>query len=359
MVRLRKKFDEERQDKGRHAYTTIKLQQFLIGICLTLIRMNEEDSSSGEFPLVPLLCDSKPFSIVRYFEHALYEVANVIPVYLDVHEWFIKKLSIPSLLYKLLNLRLSRVKPIPREPDTVLMVEPPIKRPYDLGKFRNSIKVFYALDPHTSNAMQAYRKCELWNYDFVFVGQKDYIWMFKEMGCDKVFWLPYAYDPRIFREIPGLQMVYDVTFLGYMNEERRHMLDALKKRFKMFTTDSGKFAFMHDASSVYSKSKIVLQISNNKTLGSRIFEAMGCRRMVLADRIKNGLEDIFKEGTHIALYSDLDELIELIKYYLEDEGRRELLANNGYRLVRTSHTYKHRVITMMESLGIKLPQSFT
>lgn len=321
--------------------------------------MNEDSSSPSEFPLVLLICDSKPFSIVRYFEHALYEVANVIPVYLDVHEWFIKKLSVPSLLYKFLNLKLSRVKPMPKEPDVVLVVEPPIKRSYDLRKFKNSIKAFYALDPHTSNAMQAYRKCELWDYDFVFVGQKDYIWMFEEMGCDKVFWLPYAYDPRIFREIPGLRRMYDITFLGSMNDERRRILSVLKDKFKMFTTDDGRFALMHDASLVYSMSKIVLQISNNKTLGSRVFEAMGCRRMVLADRIKNGLEDVFRERVDIALYSDLDELIELTRYYLEDEEKRELLANNGYELVRTSHTYRHRVTTMMEILGIKLPQSFS
>ncbi len=320
--------------------------------------MSKDCSGLGEFPLVLLLCDSKPFSIVRYFEHALYELVNVISVYLDVHEWFIKKLSIPSLLYKLLNMRFSRVKPMPREPDIVLVVEPPIKRPYDLKRFRNSIKVFYALDPHTRNAMQAYNKCELWNYDFVFVGQKDYIWMFKEMGCSKVFWLPYAYDPRIFREIPGLQRIYEVAFLGSMNDERRRILSVLKEKFKMFTTEDGSFALMHDASLVYSMSKIALQISNNKTLGSRIFEAMGCRRMVLADKIKNGLEDIFKEGLEIVLYSDLDELIELIKYYLEDEEKRELLASNGYSVVRASHTYRHRVITMMDQLGIKLPKSF-
>lgn len=320
--------------------------------------MNQHGSDHDEFPLVLILCDSKPFSIVRYFEHALYDVVNVIPVYLDIHEWFIKKLSLPSLLYKLLSLRLSRVKPIPREPDVVLVIEPPIKRPYDLRKFRNSIKVFYALDPHTSNAMQTYGKCDLWNYDFVFVGQKDYIWMFEEMGCDKVFWLPYAYDPRIFREIPVSQRIYEVTFLGSMNDERRYVLNALKDKFRIFTTYDGKFVPMHDASRVYSMSKIVLQISNNKTLGARIFEAMGCRRMVLADRIKNGLEEIFREGVDIALYSDLKELIELIEYYLEDEEKRESLANNGHELVKSSHTYRHRVITMMDQIGIKIPQYF-
>lgn len=306
------------------------------------------------FPLVLLLCDSNPFSIVRYFEKALCKLVNVISIYLDVHEWFIKKFFIPKLLYKFLKLRLSHVRPIPRNPDIILVIEPPLKIHYDLRMFKDSIKIFYALDPHTENAIDNYMKCKVWEYDFVFVGQKDYIPMFKEMGCEKVLWLPYAYDPDVFREIKGLVKEYDIAFLGYMNEERQRILNNLKQRYKLFTTEN-RYMLMHDASIAYSKSKIALQISNRKTLGARIFEAMGCRRMVLADKIKNGLDEIFTDKLNIVLYSDVEELIELAEYYLVNEDEREKVANNGYRLVSSGHTYDDRVVKLFELLRIKIP----
>jgi len=274
------------------------------------------------YPLVLLLCDSNPFSIVRWFEHALYDSVNVISVYLDVHEWFVKKFSLPSLLYKLMKTRLSHVKPMPSEPDVVLLVEPPIKLHYDLSSFKNSLKVFYALDPHGDGAIEGYKKCRVDEYDVVFVAQKDYLHTFKEIGCEKVYWLPYAYDPRIFREIKNVPMRYDVAFIGSMNEERRTILEKVRQKFKLFVTEAGMFAFMHDASLAYSMSKAALQISNRKTLGPRIFEAMGCRRMVLADSIKNGLEEIFTEDENIVLYSDTNELLEKLEFYLHDKEER-------------------------------------
>ncbi|MEM3737518.1 MAG: glycosyltransferase [Candidatus Bathyarchaeia archaeon] len=303
------------------------------------------------FPLVLLICDSNPFSIVRYFEHALYECVNLVTVYLDVHEWFLKRFGLPRLLYKLFKTRLRHLGPLPREPDVVLVVEPYVKTRLELDRFKDSVKVFYALDPHSPKAREAYARCGVWGYDYVFCGQKDYIPMLEELGCSRVHWLPYAVDPSIFRKLEDVGVKYDVAFLGSLTPDRRTVLERLGSRFKLLTVGHGKGAcYMHDASIAYSMSRIVLQVSNRGTLGARVFEGMACNRLVVADKIDNGLNDLFVDGRDIVLYGELEELEERVDYYLSHEEERKRIAVQGYNIVIDKHTYKHRITELLTTV---------
>ena len=59
----------------------------------------------------------------------------------------------------------------------------------------------------------------------------------------------------------------------------------------------------------------------------------------------------FLDGIHYAGYKSMDEMVEKVKYYLENPIRRELVASTGQALVKTKHTYEHRVYKMLDSLG--------
>lgn len=312
--------------------------------------MNQKSiEERSRFPVVLLLCDSNPFSIVRYLEHALYHVANLIVVYLDVHEWFLKRFGLPNLFYKLLKLRLNHLSRLPRDPDLVLVIEPYIKTHLDLSSFRNSVKSFYALDPHSPGSSESYRKCGVWEYDHIFCGQKDYIPMLQKLGCKRVCWLPYAADPDVFREDKNMRAKYDIAFLGAMTPDRVKVLSELTKSFRILPVGHGKGAYyMHDASIAYSISRIVLQISNRGTLGARIFEGMACNRLVAADKIRNGLDELTKDGKDIVLYQDLNGLEDSVHYYLEHEDEMKKIAFQGYQLVTSKHTYRHRANKLLE-----------
>jgi len=304
-------------------------------------------------PLVLLLADSNPFSIVRYFEYALYKHVNLIFIPLDIHEWFLKKFGLPKLFYKFLKVRFKHLGRLPKDPDLILVIEPYIKTWLNLNYFKNSIKAFYALDPHALKAKEAYEKCKVWEYDYVLCAQKDYIPMLKELDCSNIHWLPYAVDPIIFKERKGVDIKYDIAFLGSMSSDRRKILERLNKKFKLLVGQPGKSAYyMHDASVAYSMSKTVLQISNKGTLGARIFEGMACNRLVIADRIGNGLNNLFQDGENIVLYGNLEELEDKIHYYLLNDDERTHIALQGYNLVLSKHTYEHRVIELLNVVGL-------
>lgn len=96
---------------------------------------------------------------------------------------------------------------------------------------------------------------------------------------------------------------------------------------------------------ILSSGKIVIQNSRYGEITRRIFEGMYCNRMVLADRLSPdcGLENLFKDGEDIVLYDGLDDALEKIKYYSNNEQERLRISNNGYNKVLNNHTTCQRV----------------
>ncbi len=100
------------------------------------------------------------------------------------------------------------------------------------------------------------------------------------------------------------------------------------------------------------KSKIIINrhidIAEDYANNMRLFEATGCGAMLITDEKKN-LGEIFKVGKEIITYSDVDDLIEKLKYYLKNDKEREKIAKAGQRRTLKDHVYEKR---MKELVGI-------
>ena len=117
-------------------------------------------------------------------------------------------------------------------------------------------------------------------------------------------------------------------------------------------------AWQHDMVALYNSSKLVLNISRSKELNMRVFEVLGCGRPLLTDHVEE-VTDIFKNKVHLATYSSLDELIDLILYYLVNEEEREEMARRGQEECYKKHTLDHRVRTILdESINFKINVQF-
>ncbi|MBJ7343366.1 MAG: glycosyltransferase family 1 protein, partial [Solirubrobacteraceae bacterium] len=60
----------------------------------------------------------------------------------------------------------------------------------------------------------------------------------------------------------------------------------------------------------------------------------------------------FEFGTELAVYDDLDGLIEQSRYWLEHDEERTKVAEAGYRRVMTEHTYDDRFDAIFAAMGI-------
>lgn len=182
------------------------------------------------------------------------------------------------------------------------------------------------------------------DFDIVYVAHKDYAGFFNKTPCR---WLPFACDPDFHKKI-NVPKVYDVTCVGNLDPkvypERVKHLEGLAKKFKVHMFHK---VYGEDMIKIMNQSKIVFNKTFNGDLNFRVFETLACGSFLITDRTANGLQDLFEDGRHLAMYGDQAELEEKVAYYLAHEDKRETIAACGQQEVYAKHTFYHRAKTML------------
>ena len=220
--------------------------------------------------------------------------------------------------------------------------------------------VYITSDTHLG---YSYRLKKAREFDWVFCNQNKAVDFFIRDGIPlgNVFWLPHAFDPLAYspgvwnqnknqwdRDAVPLKK-YDVCFIGNLNDSNRvDHLDRLFKEVPNFYWGTQRF---HEAAEKFNQSKIVFNVSSRKELNMRFFEALGSRSFLLTDNIQKD-QNVFKEGIHYIGYDNMDDMVDKAKYYLEHETEREVIAQAGYEAAISGHTYMHRVLTVLDTIGV-------
>jgi len=211
-------------------------------------------------------------------------------------------------------------------------------------------------DTHLKHCYEKVRK-QVNRYDEVFLAQKDGVkQIYKDTG-KSAHWLPWAADDRKdgFRFIPDEERTWDVCFIGTSGKFslRKVVLEVLQKYYPKSYIGRAEYTQLHG---FYAKSKIVVNYPIRNDINARFFEAMGAGAMVLSSRIEgNGCPELFKEKENIAFYDDcVDDLRRKLDYYLQNRSERMAIAQKGFDLVNSRHTYRSRVGELLQTLGIRL-----
>ncbi|MGE3376467.1 MAG: glycosyltransferase [Vicinamibacteria bacterium] len=184
-------------------------------------------------------------------------------------------------------------------------------------------------------------------FEHVFVAQRDHLPLFWERGV-AARWLPLACDPAVHGR-KDVEQDLDVVFVGHVrpfHRRRRRLLDRLAARFRVHEAQG---VFRAPQAELFSRAKVVFNCSLAGDLNMRVFEGLAAGRLLLTDRIGNGLEQLFADGEHLVLYED-DTLEDLVARYLEDEPGREAIAARGARLALTHHTYRRRTDSILRRI---------
>jgi spore maturation protein CgeB len=96
--------------------------------------------------------------------------------------------------------------------------------------------------------------------------------------------------------------------------------------------------------------KIHLNCNISNDINYRTFETTGCGTMLLTNYTP-GLERLFDIGKEIVIYNNLDDLDSKVKYYLENEEEREIIAKAGYERSKKDHTYFERSKRLIEIIN--------
>ena len=115
----------------------------------------------------------------------------------------------------------------------------------------------------------------------------------------------------------------------------------------------GGVATLTEMPIVFKKSRINLNLTTRsiKTgLPQRIWEILASEGFLLTN-YQDEIPEYFEIGKHLVAYENDDELLELVRYYLEHEDQRKEIAQNGYEASRAIGSTLGRVVDIIKAIA--------
>lgn len=133
------------------------------------------------------------------------------------------------------------------------------------------------------------------------------------------------------------------------DEHWKSFLTPFKKSFDW----CGRIDYEKELPEIFLGSSINFNQSSLQSAGAlnqRVFDVPACNSFLLTDYYSS-LEDLFEPGKEVACYKDIEEVDELINFYMGDQKLREQISAAGMKRVLAEHTYKSRVTKIVDKMS--------
>jgi spore maturation protein CgeB len=207
------------------------------------------------------------------------------------------------------------------------------------------------------------------HYDIVFSPRRAMINDLLNLGCRRVEYLPFGYDPDLFYPEPIDSVISttsapDIMFAGGADRDRIPYISTLIEagfnvdlygsywerypETKHFTKGQADVPTLRRA---IQKAKIALCVvrhANRDGHCMRTFEVPAIGTCMLTEDTAEHREIFGKEGENVVYFTTLTEMVEKTQWLLEHDGERERLAQNAHLLItQGGHTYGDRLNTIL------------
>jgi len=236
-------------------------------------------------------------------------------------------------------------------PELVLFVEGGSMRLFPTGLERMPcLTAWYGIDTHMDYAKHL-RIGRL--FDLTFIAQQEFVERLRQDGLRQVHWLPLGFAPELL-PAPLPPRSLDIAHVGSSNVSAnplRHALISVLRR--EFPSSYFGPASPQDMGRIYASARIVFNRSVNNDVNMRFFEAAGAGAVLVTDPIiDNGVEVLFEEGVHYAVYHDEASLLEVVQTLLADPARYEAMGKAARQRVLERHTYRHRADALLAEVAL-------
>ena len=212
-------------------------------------------------------------------------------------------------------------------------------------------------------------------YDHIFTPRKANINDLMKHGCRRVSYLPFAYAPRKhFKELPAASkdnagFGHDVIFAGAADKNRiSYISSIIRAGFKLGLY--GIYWERYPLTKQYASGEVDVETFRKAINGSRIalglvrranrdgnamrtFEIPAIGTCMLTEDTREHRDIFGKDGENVLYFKNEDEMIKKIKFLLNNPIKREQLADNAHNLiVKGSHAYRDRLLTMLNEADI-------
>ncbi len=221
-------------------------------------------------------------------------------------------------------------------------------------------------------------------YDFWFVMQQAAcVDAFKNAGASHVSYLPLAADPTLHQPMiltpeDQRELGSDVSFLGAGYRNRREILPFLLDKewsMKLWGNEwdragvltsvlqrNGARIDTQTSVKIFNATSVNVNLHSytgggfdpdGDSVNPRTFELASCGAFQVIDH-RSLLPELFDESM-MAVVRTPDELVPVVRKYLYEPELRKVMAEKSRKRVIDSHTYVHRMQTMLNTIGLACP----
>lgn len=201
------------------------------------------------------------------------------------------------------------------------------------------------------------------HFDWNWTANRRALPQYKSRGV-RVVYAPLAVNPGPYENISRVQPVfkeYDAGFVGQPVGYRMSYLVRAAERAGCGYFQCGRVSFPSLVRTIL-KTRVNLgfaglrdypfEIKEMKQLRLRDFEVPCLGGFYLTEHIPE-IEEIYEPGKEVVTYSDVDELADKLRFYLNGGVReRETIAKAGRKRVLSGHTWKHRFGFVFKEIGL-------
>ncbi len=176
-------------------------------------------------------------------------------------------------------------------------------------------------------------------FDFIMSDHKrHHLHYFKEAGFEKVFWVP-GFNINPHPQPANITSKYPLTFVGQagrFHPYRKSVLAHIKD--SQFSLNKLQ-APQEKAAEIYADSLINLNVSMNGDLNLRVFEVLSSGGFLLTDKLSKqaGLELLFEDNKHLALFRNKSELNHKLAFFLNNPQVAKEIAFKGCEAFWQNH----------------------
>ena len=202
---------------------------------------------------------------------------------------------------------------------------------------------------------------------------------YHEVGLLNSIYFPFGCNEHIFykQDIPKQ---YDVSFVGGWHPYREWLIERIRKaginvqvaghrwpngeidqdgmvrlfnesRINLNLSNSASWDVRYLASSPRAFLNRMRSKKNIEQMKARMFEVSGCGSFQLTYYVE-GLANCYDIDREIGVYSDSDDLIEKVQFYLAHAQLRETIAVAGHRRTLEEHTFANRFQRVFRRMGL-------
>lgn len=296
----------------------------------------------------------------RHVIHNVNKAAHNLRI-LPKNRDFFSAHPLAHLNYRSSNL-LKRVNSI--SPDLVLIIRGIRFREDVLREIKSKTPVFGWWIEKEERMEEAFREIGLFDHCF-FMNSSCVDEGARRGLSDKISLLHHSIDKEAFYPVDS-EKRYDWSFVGGWSEKRQAFIErAVKVSAKaavwgrrwrkknlfnpsILKTVKGDYIEGDDLARLYSETRVVLNITNwgfgegekRSGMNMRVLEVPACGTCLLTDGSRD-LKKMVTPGRHVIVYEGMDDFADKLKFLLENPGKREEVAKEGYLHVTSNYTYDH------------------